>query len=235
MTTALGKISFLDTPDVNGSVVITDNALTTRLTNLVVPGTGGFSIPAGTTAQRPSTPTLGESRFNTTLSKKEYWNGTAWISPGETLQIISGVIPPSVYTANSATILPYDNTVPTSTEGAQLWSQSFTPVLANSTILIFSSSFYTTTSTADIFVSGALFNGTNCFHAQVLGWTTNAGNGCSYTVVGQQAAGSTATRTYSFRAGPQVVATVYFGQSTTNQAFGTSTSTGSYVIMEIAP
>ena len=40
--------------------------------------TGFFSLPAGTTAQRPSTPTVGMSRWNTTLSVAELWNGSTW-------------------------------------------------------------------------------------------------------------------------------------------------------------
>jgi hypothetical protein len=41
--------------------------------------TGGAYLPVGTTAQRPSSPTTGQVRFNSDLVKLEYWNGTAWI------------------------------------------------------------------------------------------------------------------------------------------------------------
>ena len=35
-------------------------------------------LPSGTTAQRPSSPEEGYSRYNTTDDKLEYWNGTVW-------------------------------------------------------------------------------------------------------------------------------------------------------------
>ena len=43
--------------------------------------TGALVTPTGTTAQRP-TPATGYLRFNTTLSKPEVYNGTAWGSVG---------------------------------------------------------------------------------------------------------------------------------------------------------
>jgi hypothetical protein len=47
--------------------------------NWQVGGTGGMSIPRGTTAQRP---TLGATdfvlRWNTDTTQFEFWNGTAW-------------------------------------------------------------------------------------------------------------------------------------------------------------
>ena len=44
--------------------------------------TGSFATPAGTTAQRDASPQPGYDRFNTTLGKKEYWNGAAWVMGG---------------------------------------------------------------------------------------------------------------------------------------------------------
>lgn len=37
-----------------------------------------ISIPSGTTAQRPSSSIQGSIRFNTTISKLEFYNGTEW-------------------------------------------------------------------------------------------------------------------------------------------------------------
>ena len=46
-------------------------------------------LPSGTTAQRPSSPEKGYSRYNTTDNKLEYWNGTIW-------QQLPGVTPPTI-------------------------------------------------------------------------------------------------------------------------------------------
>ena len=56
--------SFSGTATFSGSVELT--------------GTGYLDIPAGTTAQRPGTPSSGMIRFNSTLSQFEGHNGTAW-------------------------------------------------------------------------------------------------------------------------------------------------------------
>jgi hypothetical protein len=45
-------------------------------------GTGYIDIPAGTTAQRPGSPSSGMIRFNTTLGQYEGYNGTTWSSIG---------------------------------------------------------------------------------------------------------------------------------------------------------
>ena len=46
-------------------------------------------LPSGTTAQRPSSPEKGYSRYNTTDNKLEYWNGTIW-------QQLPGIVPPTI-------------------------------------------------------------------------------------------------------------------------------------------
>ena len=43
-------------------------------------GTGAMTVPAGTTAQRPSNPVAGDTRWNTTLGQQEIWNGFVWQS-----------------------------------------------------------------------------------------------------------------------------------------------------------
>jgi hypothetical protein len=50
------------------------------LKNTTINDTGYLRFPVGTTAQRPSTPTVGMTRYNTTLSVIEYWNGSTWVS-----------------------------------------------------------------------------------------------------------------------------------------------------------
>lgn len=43
--------------------------------------TGSIVLPKGTTSQRPSAPTQGAQRWNTTTNKLEYYDGTQWLSP----------------------------------------------------------------------------------------------------------------------------------------------------------
>lgn len=48
------------------------------LENPNMSGTDGFIPPSGTTAQRPSGPATGLTRYNTTDNMLEYFNGTIW-------------------------------------------------------------------------------------------------------------------------------------------------------------
>lgn len=72
-----------------GTNVVMGNTLTTTNGNLSLRSTtsnvvnfqgttGALTPPTGTTAQRPSSPVVGMSRWNTTLGLYEIWNGTAW-------------------------------------------------------------------------------------------------------------------------------------------------------------
>ena len=60
--------------------VLADNAVTDAKIpdNLTFSGTGGITLPAGTTAERPGSPADGGFRFNTTTDIMEYYNGTSW-------------------------------------------------------------------------------------------------------------------------------------------------------------
>ena len=46
--------------------------------DIVCNSTGRLKLPVGTTAQRPGSPATGDSRWNTTLSQQEVYNGTSW-------------------------------------------------------------------------------------------------------------------------------------------------------------
>ena len=71
--------------DVNTATYTTVPAHTTTLASGVVlkdSSTGAAAMPAGTTAQRPASLSLGQFRYNTTLNKWEGYNGSAWGSIG---------------------------------------------------------------------------------------------------------------------------------------------------------
>lgn len=71
--------------DVNTVTYTTVPAHTNTLNSGVVlkdSSTGAAALPAGTTAQRPSVLSLGQFRYNTTLSKWEGYDGSSWGSIG---------------------------------------------------------------------------------------------------------------------------------------------------------
>ena len=59
--------------------------------SLTVAGTDYVLMPVGTTAQRPTTPAAGMTRFNSTTSLLEYYNGTTWLNAG-TAYAVSALI-----------------------------------------------------------------------------------------------------------------------------------------------
>ncbi|MDA8928878.1 tail fiber domain-containing protein [Gammaproteobacteria bacterium] len=87
--------------DASFSTTIT-NSIATKLPlaggtmtgDLIINTTGSIQIPVGTTAQRP-TAAQGQLRFNTTTSKPEIYNGSAWADVGggvESVNSATGVV-----------------------------------------------------------------------------------------------------------------------------------------------
>jgi hypothetical protein len=54
--------------------------------------TGYFSLPAGTTAQRPVSPQNGATRYNTTTGSLEWYDGTNWYSEGGIYNVTALII-----------------------------------------------------------------------------------------------------------------------------------------------
>jgi hypothetical protein len=69
-------------PVVNGGTGSSTAAAAKVALNVISNTTGSAVIPSGTEAQRDGTPATGYFRFNTTVSKFEGYNGTAWGSVG---------------------------------------------------------------------------------------------------------------------------------------------------------
>lgn len=184
-----------------------------------------LGIPSGTTAQRPASPAAAMFRYNTSLSRAELYNGTSWIPDGLVLQTVTGTI--SAATGTTQTVL--DNTIPTSTEGFQIWTRSFTPLSATSRIVImFSITLSHGTSTRTIITS--TFAGTTNIGSVI---TSLAGSGTCATpnTTISYSPASTSTITFSARTGATASGTTYVNQTSTANLGGSSVS--NYIIMEI--
>ncbi len=84
--TGVGTSTILNV-GVDGSILIADSTQASGLgytTNFVATtsSTGSAVIPAGTTAQRDSSPAAGFFRYNSDTTTMEYWNGTTWTITG---------------------------------------------------------------------------------------------------------------------------------------------------------
>lgn len=244
-TPVLGALSFLDTPDVNGSLVLTSatgltaaqivgtvGVLTVTGTstlvidiadNPIIGGTSGMVIPTGTTAQRPTTPTAGELRFNSTTAAGEFYSGSAWVPIGKTLQTITANIAATTGTANKTT-----TTIPLVSEGIAVWSQVLTPLVTGSTVLCqFSLTVAATTAARQVFV--AVFAGSTCV-AMSSAYITTAATAlppglvtipvqCAYTTT------STASVTFSCRVGTLVNSSVVWVNQSSASTYGAALQT----------
>jgi hypothetical protein len=129
MADVLGAISFLETPDVNGSLVLTTNTGMSAVTgtanqisitgtlpalgvaladNIAMPGASHAIIPIGSTAERPSIPVVGMMRYNSDLDVVEAYDPFVW-------KRFTGIIDKSVVTqtvTTNATTAIVNYTVP---------------------------------------------------------------------------------------------------------------------------
>jgi len=61
-----------------------------QLKNTDINDVGNLTLPSGTSAQRPGSPTAGMIRFNTDLDNTEFYDGTAWRLIGDTFTEATG-------------------------------------------------------------------------------------------------------------------------------------------------
>jgi hypothetical protein len=249
MSNVLGGLSFLDTPDVNGVLVLTVNDAVTSVSGTanqiditgtlpsytaslandpIIPGLQRMRIPSGATADRP-TGGNGDIRFNTTTGYPEYYAGATWLPPGRVLQMVTG----TVSAVSTTAVIPLDNTIPTSTEGVQIFTTSFTPLSASSRIVV-SYSISVGCSTNNITVATFVFAGTTNMSGCVTRCATSTGTtGVLYSLSNRVswAPGSTAAITISARCGPMATSTCYINSHAT-ALFGGALVTD-YIITEI--
>lgn len=235
MSTHLGKTSFLDLPDVNGSEIVisgtgttnqistsqaagTGNLVISLASNPIIPGTAAMRLPVGTTAQRSGSPGAGDFRFNSTLGADEIYNGTAWVSSGRVLQMASSTIVSSSYTA--AQITP-GSTIPTVASGAQIWTASFTPLSASSTILIIGSFYVSHGNAGRVFTSSLYAGSTNLGTSLTTVPAAAAAGNTSFVVAYQP--GSTAAITFSLRTGTNGAGVMYVNRLS-NATLGSQSS-----------
>lgn len=87
----------------NPTVALADNA--------VMPGSEGFVPPVGSTAQRPSVPMLGETRFNSNTLRPEFWDGTSWQTQSIAPRVFSAYVTTSYAITLANTGIPFQSEI----------------------------------------------------------------------------------------------------------------------------
>lgn len=172
----------------------------------VFPGTGAVTVPIGTTAQRPSSPTNGMIRYNSTLNYFERYTDNSWVPFGQLAQYLSD----NISQASGTTIIPYDSTTPVSSEGTELWSQSITPSTTTSSIVILFTGMCDT-GTNNRGVTFAVFRGTTCIVAQT-SWISTANRPQAFAIHVRDLPATTSATTYSVRVGISSGGTWFVGR-----------------------
>lgn len=187
--------------------------------NAVMPGNGGMTLPVGTTAQRPGAATAGVTRQNSTLGAAEINNGAVWQPLGRVLQVVTGSI---AATSTTATIAN-SATVPTSAQGVQIWTTSFTPISAASKVIV-TYNVRGSLNAVGLILIASVFNGTTNLGADATGVDQGVGASSGIPLSLTQhvvfSPGATTTITISARAGSSVA-----GTCSINPNFGTAAPT----------
>lgn len=215
----LGAISAVAGTPNQISVSTAANVATVSLANNpIIPGTGSLTLPVGTTAQRPTPPTAGMVRYNSSTNVNEQYNSAAaaWVPFGHVTQFFAA----NLAHISGTTQIAYGNTAPTITQGTQLFSQAITPTSTTSNVHVIFSGFcdfnYNSNNYSGITFS--LFRGTTLVGVH-FATVYITGDPVAFSMQFVDTPGTTASTTYSVRAGGAVPGTWYIGYAS-NATYG---------------
>lgn len=134
--------------------------------------------------------------------------------------IVQDVFTQSGTVSTGTTIVPFDDTIPQSTEGDQVLSQAITPQSATNRLIV-EADVFVASNTANLHLIAGLFrdSGANAL-AVSSHWTPAIDGVAKLSLRYEVAAGSTTATTFKIRVGPSAAATVTFNGSNAARVFG---------------
>lgn len=167
-------------------------------------GTEAIKIPVGTTAQRPGTPADGDLRVNSTSGTTEIYRSASWRdleAGGGSGTTVQRVYTTSTTQGSTTTTIPFDNTIPQNTEGAEFMTLSITPN-NTSNVLIIEVSIPVVDSSASNYWTGAIFQDSTADALAAAGTSFYASTYTdTFYLRHIMAAGTTSATTFKFRYG----------------------------------
>lgn len=160
------------------------------------------------TGAAPSTPSTGKVSIYAKTDGAVYTKDDAGTESriGKLVQRVEGT-PYTTY-ASSATVIPYDDTIPQNTEGTEYVTVSITPKNASNRLVIRAHASFVSADAART-IAGAIFQDTTANALAVSAVTIpTAGYGSPLQVLHEMAAGTISATTFKFRIGPPA-GTVY--------------------------
>lgn len=216
----------------NGSGA-TANPIISIAPNVILPGTGALTIPTGTTAQRPTSPTVGQMRYNTTTGYYEVWNGTMWLNLSTSIagNGVREILYGQLAHLSGTSVIPYDNTPPLIDEGTEFFSRSITIDRVGQKIVMWFSTIVSISNSGRV-ATISLFRGSTLIGVTAAAVaSTNAPTTVTFIVADEPPA--VGTYTYSGRIGVSASATWYIGGFTALANYGGAANTNNqYVLMK---
>jgi hypothetical protein len=200
------------------TVVVADNEVTTA--KILDANVTNAKLASGIDASKITTGTLPIARI------ADGAVNNAKVADGAIVQVVQYSLAAH---AGVTTVIPYDDTVPQSTEGHEMLVQSITPQSSTNKILARASVFLNPNSASTHTL--ALFRGTTCIFATAQSQTgQNYQATVSFEFLDSPA--TTSATTYSVRVGPSASAVYYFNGDSAGRKFGT-TPKSTLTLMEI--
>jgi len=214
------------TPVMDGIAAVGVSTTFARADHVHASDTTKAPIASPTFTGVPVAPTAASGTNTTQVATTAFVTGgiATAVAPLATTAFVQAKFGQVIYVANSAaasgtTLMPSDNTIPQITEGTQFLSASITPTNAASILEI--EVYAQLTHTVAAWITGALFqNATaNALTASTMN-SAIANSGGGLLLKYRMTAGTTASTTFSFRAGGSPAGTTKFNSFSTINMFG---------------
>jgi hypothetical protein len=224
----------------NAKIANTTIDLTTKVTGTLPVANGGTGFSTFTSGQLLIGNSVGSTLTRTTLtagSNITITNGpgsitiaAGTVSTGATVQVVNST---DAAVATGTTVLPWDDSIPQSSEGTQFMSLAITPTSSTNKLKI-EVVFNYANSTGAAAVSMALFQDATANALAAVSSQVSSGNlGGQMVLTHYMTSGTTSSTTFKVRAGPNAAQTMTFNGASGARKFG-GVSASSITITEIA-
>lgn len=163
-------------------------------------------------------------------------SSTFWRGDGTWAAVSGGVVQTQSTSTSSVlsttTQIPFDTSLPTSTEGAQALSQAITPSSASNTVKVTVNGFAANSSAGNV-TTIAVFRGTTCIKAIPCFNNANQ-DGIPFSIIIIDSPATTSSTTYSVRYGPEAATTAYLNSNFSGTAYYGTAGRTDLILEEIS-
>jgi hypothetical protein len=205
----------LTTPTVSGAITFPDGVRQT-----FNPDGTNAGINVGSQAGDPSAPSNGDLWYDSTANTLDARINGATVNLGAgSSKVVQVVQTQTGAMSTTTTTIPFDDTIPQNTEGAEFMTLAITPTNTNNLLYIEVNTFATTTNA--VFTVSALFQDTTASAlAAVASFQPTSTAGQTVHLSHKMTAGTTSATTFKVRLGPHAASTLTFNGQSGARMFG---------------